>query len=144
MDRVDFTVPGTPLAWARARVLAKDGKPRFFTPPARLQYMNHVVMCAQTSLDWPSEPWDGPVYLEVRAVFPRPKRLMRRKDPDGEVWCVRKPDLDNLMKIVCDALTRAGLWRDDAQVAMVVVRKVWASKVAAPRLEVHAERMRAS
>jgi len=37
-----------------------------------------------------------------------------------------KPDVDNLVKLVLDALNRSGYWVDDAQVCEIATRKVYA------------------
>jgi Holliday junction resolvase RusA-like endonuclease len=54
----------------------------------------------------------APVFLEVLFYFPRPKRLLNYAMYPHTV----KPDSDNLMKAVMDAITTAGVWKDDAQV----------------------------
>jgi Holliday junction resolvase len=46
----------------------------------------------------------------------------------------RKRDLDNLLKPTLDALTSAGLWEDDAQIADLRIVRMFPSE--APRLEV--------
>jgi crossover junction endodeoxyribonuclease RusA len=33
------------------------------------------------------------------------------------------PDLDKLVRCICDALTDAGVWKDDAQVCVLVAAK---------------------
>lgn len=33
------------------------------------------------------------------------------------------PDLDKLVRCICDAITDAGLWRDDAQITSIIARK---------------------
>jgi crossover junction endodeoxyribonuclease RusA len=40
---------------------------------------------------------------------------------------VVRPDLDKLVRAVLDALSEAGVWRDDAQVVSVVARKAYGS-----------------
>lgn len=41
----------------------------------------------------------------------------------------QKPDVDNLVKLVLDRITRSKLiWRDDSQVAYLTVAKYWADK----------------
>jgi len=43
-------------------------------------------------------PLDGPLRVIVRFYLPRPKRLMRRKDPSGPIPHTSRPDIDNLWK----------------------------------------------
>jgi Holliday junction resolvase RusA-like endonuclease len=53
-----------------------------------------------------------PVFLELVFYFSRPKRLLHcRVYPH-----TAKPDEDNLQKAVMDAMTDAGVWKDDALV----------------------------
>lgn len=85
---------------------------------------------------WRSAPLDEAVYVEVDAVFSRPKRLLRKKDPEGRMWHLGKPDIDNILKSTLDALVMAGVIRDDTQVCTVVGKKYWASKSEGPGLDV--------
>jgi Holliday junction resolvase RusA-like endonuclease len=62
----------------------------------------------------------GPVSLGVR--FDMPTREPGRW---GKPHAMR-PDADNLLKLVMDCLTRAGVWGDDCQVVAVQCYKVWA------------------
>lgn len=65
---------------------------------------------------------DGPVRLAVTFFLPRPKshygtrRGERYLKPSAPMWVAKKPDLDKLCRATCDALTAAGVYRDDAQV----------------------------
>jgi len=43
------------------------------------------------------------------------------------MYCQAKPDIDNLLKSTMDALSQAGVWRDDAQVVAVVASKRYES-----------------
>lgn len=79
--------------------------------------------------------FEGPCGLSASFLFTRPKghyRTGRFADllrEDAPVWPVAKgkDDLDKLLRAVCDALTIAGVWGDDSQVAEFgQVRKGWA------------------
>jgi len=65
----------------------------------------------------PGEPYEGPIRLSCMFYLKRPKRLMRKKDPEGPIRCRSKPDLTNLLKGLEDILTRIGMWVDDAHVS---------------------------
>jgi Holliday junction resolvase RusA-like endonuclease len=65
----------------------------------------------------------GPVHVDIVFIFPRPKHhyrtgrnahLLRDTAPTLHT---HKPDVDKLLRSTFDALTTAGVWKDDAQVA---------------------------
>lgn len=85
---------------------------------------------------------DEPVRLVVRAFQCRPKRLMRRCDPDGPMLWTSTPDADNVAKNVMDGL--AAFWRDDALVCELAVSKRYHAKDGRPRIEVEVHRMGAA
>lgn len=89
---------GAPVSKARARWNQKMR--RFYTPGHSME--------AQEALSWRfreilrgQPPFLGP--MAIVAVFYRPNR--------------QRIDVDNLMKLVMDAATKARVWRDDCQVA---------------------------
>lgn len=59
-----------------------------------------------------ASPLDGP--LRVRMVFTLPKPASAPKK--RRTWPDRKPDVSKLARSTEDALTDAGLWKDDARV----------------------------
>jgi Holliday junction resolvase RusA-like endonuclease len=61
----------------------------------------------------------GPVSLTVVFFFYAPEK--RRREPPHAA----KPDIDNLVKPVMDALKGAGVYKDDCQVCAVYARKHW-------------------
>lgn len=63
-------------------------------------------------------PLEGALHLSATFVLPRPKSAPKRR-----VWPVVKPDADKLLRALCDALTDAGAWIDDAQVVAMHVEK---------------------
>ena len=67
----------------------------------------------------PVAPARGGVALVVKWCFPRGGHA------DGE-YRVTKPDVDNIQKLLMDCMTAVGFWKDDAQVASLVVEKFWA------------------
>ena len=81
--------------------------------------------------DDPTWPITGPVTVRVTFTFTRPKshyrtgrnrHLLRDQAP---TWPAGKPDIDKVLRSTLDALSDAGVWRDDAQVVRVVMAKVY-------------------
>ena len=111
-------VTGTPKAQPRAKATSMrlpNGKimTRMYTPTTAKEWKK-AIACAALGHS-PPEPLAGPIKLVVHFFLPRPKRLCRKKDPDGAVRQIVKPDLDNLEKAVLDALTGT-FYLDDCQV----------------------------
>jgi Holliday junction resolvase RusA-like endonuclease len=65
---------------------------------------------------------EGPVSVQVVFTFDRPKSAPKSRP----CWPITRSsgDLDKLQRALFDALTDAGVWRDDSQVIDVRARKV--------------------
>lgn len=132
----DFTVVGTPKAQPRPRAFARKDKAgdtivRMYEAGTAESWKGGIAVSSAPHL--PKDPLDGPLKVEIDFFLPRPKRLMRKKDPEGEVLAPKKPDRDNLEKAVLDAMSNIGWWHDDAQVCCGEVRKLYHSKHGRPR-----------
>lgn len=60
---------------------------------------------------WHEPPLTGGVQLEFEFVMPRPVSAPKTSTPPA----IKRPDWDKLSRAVCDALTSAGVYRDDSQ-----------------------------
>ena len=72
----------------------------------------------------------GPVKVWINADFRIPKSVSKRKREAmvaGHIRPTRKPDADNIAKVVCDALNGLA-WHDDSQVVMLHVEKRFAEE----------------
>jgi Holliday junction resolvase RusA-like endonuclease len=103
---------------------------RVYTPAETRRWETTLAMMAAERL--PEVVLEGPLRVDVLAVLPRPKRLLRKSDPDGLLWAPAKPDTDNVVKALLDALK--AFWRDDAQVVELVAHKVYAERDGRPRM----------
>jgi Holliday junction resolvase RusA-like endonuclease len=83
------------------------------------------------------KPIIGPIAVQVWFYMPRPKGhygtganadKLRAKAPKHHTV---RPDTSKLWRCVEDALTTAGVWRDDAQVVDQSVRKMYADEAEA-------------
>lgn len=71
---------------------------------------------------------DRPLRVALVSVVHRPKHLRRKKDPAARIPCTTRPDADNYLKAVLDAISATGLWVDDARVVDCRTVKVYAAK----------------
>jgi Holliday junction resolvase RusA-like endonuclease len=70
------------------------------------------------------EAIDGAVQINITFFMPRPKSM---KDTGCFIPHIKKPDADNLLKAVMDALTDIKVWRDDCLVFAPFVIKQYAT-----------------
>ena len=130
MDTITLTIPGVPIAQPRQRHRTYQVGARTCT--ANYTPSKHPVQQwkATVAIAWSDacdhEPLNGPVRLEVLFVAPRPQRLLTRAWRHVLVWHEKKPDLDNLLKALKDALTGLA-WRDDSQVCQCYCEKRYAN-----------------
>ena len=132
---VHFTIPGEPQGKARPRVVrGKDGRAHTYTPEKTAQYeaLIRKEYRRQGGVRFP----DGSglaVYLSVRCAVPKSASKQRRAAMlAGELLPMKKPDLDNIAKAICDALNGTA-YRDDAQVVELYAEKRWDES---PRVDV--------
>ena len=120
---VRLTIPGKPFGKQRHRS-TKQG--HTYTPTKTVNYETQIK--ERFAACYPGfAPMEGPLLIDIRAYFPIPKstskkqaELMRR----GEVFPTKKPDFDNISKVVGDALN-ALAYRDDCQVVSARVDKLY-------------------
>lgn len=77
----------------------------------------------------------GAVEIVVNAWFPRPKSKMWKRKPMPAYRHTSKPDADNVLKAVLDALNGIA-WVDDAQIVTATVRKFVCCGASSPRVEI--------
>lgn len=134
--RAEFTIPGEPVAKARARIvpLMKDGKAVMgaggrpimtkYTPEKTVIYENLVRLAAERASAG-TPPSRGALRLTVAAVFTIPGSWSGKKQRASVGAPVTKrPDLDNVVKAIKDGCNGV-LWRDDCQVAALIATKTF-------------------
>jgi Holliday junction resolvase RusA-like endonuclease len=110
----DFFISGAPKAQPRPR-MTKTG--HVYTPDSAKLWKEIVssefIMRRQPLIT-------NPVRLTVNFFFPVPKKM---KNVSDYLPHVAKPDADNLVKAVMDAMTDTGVWSDDSLVYSSIVEK---------------------
>ena len=133
-----FTLYIAPKSQGRPRMgRPTTGKPLVFTDKHTRHFETMVAFRARQHIKTPI--LDGPIRLNLLIVLPRPKRLMRKKDPEGLVWAPKRPDRDNIEKAITDGLKSC--FRDDAQICAGESLKVYAEKNGVARIVISIERI---
>jgi Holliday junction resolvase RusA-like endonuclease len=130
---IQFTVYAEPVAQGRPRFTTTGGHVKAYDPARSREYKQYIRLVA--SQHKPEKPFEGPLCLVVDVYRAIPKSFSRKKRQqaiDGVLRPTTKPDSDNYLKAVKDALKQV-MWADDSQVVDVRVRK-WYSET--PRIEV--------
>lgn len=127
-----WCIPGEPIGQGRPRACVIGGRARMYTPKKSDSWCGRAVEIL--ACHWDGGPSSAPVMVTIDAVFSRPKRLLRRKDPDERILHACKPDADNVAKACLDALSKSGVIRDDALVCALLVRKWYAARDEGPQV----------
>jgi Holliday junction resolvase len=127
---VEFSIPGQPQGKARARTVKNryTGKIVSYTPEKTVEYEEFIRWCymKETKVFFKNES----LAVEIKAYFEPPKQTSRKnreKMLRGEIKPTKKPDADNIAKVVCDALNKVA-YTDDTQICTLVVQKEYAEE----------------
>lgn len=115
-------IPGQPVA---------KGRPRFanghaYSPKLSQRWEQSAAFQIQSIIGSPR--YACPMKLEVTAYFHRPLKMNAKKYSTNRIHHTSRPDADNVLKAVCDALTLAGVVKDDSVLNHVVLTKYYAAK----------------
>lgn len=113
--QITFTVPGPMRGKGRPRF----GNGRTYTDSKTMTAEAFVRACALDAM--PDAPLDVAVSLDIeitKAVPASWTKTRRQRALSGALAATGKPDLDNVVKLVGDALNGI-IWRDDSLVASV-------------------------
>ena len=132
---ITFHIPAVPDAQPRQRHAIIAGHVRNYTPARHPVNAFKAAMQLALRDAYDGPPLDGPLYLDVIFVLPRRAVDTRKTKPNPRLMHPRKPDVDNLLKSLKDALTGLA-WRDDSQVSTVHAVKCYASGNEQPHVEV--------
>jgi Holliday junction resolvase RusA-like endonuclease len=135
--KIEFTIPGEPCAKGRPRMgRSKSGFAVAYTPEKTRTREGVIASIAMDAMKG-REPFTGPVSVSILAYLGIPKSWPKKRIADPDTWGrpTKKPDADNLLKLVTDALNGIG-YKDDSQIVTVLCAKFWASN---PRTDIWIE-----
>lgn len=120
---IQITVYGTPAPqgskngraiWRKGENGAREftGKIAMHESSKKVKPWRQDVKAAALAVRNGAEPIDGPIVVRMVFTMPKPLSAPKRK----RTYPDKKPDLSKLARSTEDALTEAGIWRDDARV----------------------------
>lgn len=130
---VKFTILGEPKGKGRPRFCRNTG--HAITPKDTVNYetlvhMEYVAQCEEFRF-----PDDAMLDMRIRTYYSIPKSASKKKRAAmiiGEIRPTKKPDMDNVVKIIADSLNQVA-YRDDTQIVDCQCRKFYSDN---PRVEV--------
>jgi len=132
--RIKIEIPGVPIAKARPK-FARRGRLTVAYDPQEKEKRVWVNM-AKILID---EKLEGPLFLKAYFCMPRAKSHYGTGKNSGKLkksapqHHVKKPDLDNMIKWVCDCLNGIA-YHDDAQIIQIMSAK-WYSDFPCTQIE---------
>lgn len=133
---IRFTVPGEPKGKARPRIFNQDGKTHATNTQGTLNYENLVKWVLTNTQEF--NQLTGPIEAYITAYFKMPKSMSKRDRQlveEDKLFPTKKPDGDNIAKIILDACNSIAYY-DDAYVTDTYVFKRYAKSGEEPRVEV--------
>lgn len=117
---IKFTVP-----FVKAKQRPRFGQGRAYTPKETIHYENEIAeawksACLKAFGTVLTIPKGASVHVNAMFFRPLPKSRPKRIEEEPDI---QKPDIDNLMKLVFDGLSRAPAWQDDSQVTWMNATK---------------------
>ncbi len=133
MDKVKFTVLGEPKGKGRPRFSTQTG--RAFTPKQTVNYetlvhTEYMVQCK--GFRFPDDAMLDMRILAYYSVSKSGKKKEKALKLANVIRPTKKPDMDNVVKMVADALNQVA-YKDDTQIVDCQVRKFYSEQ---PRIEV--------
>jgi len=129
-----FTIMGNPVAKGRPKFARRGAFMSAYTPEKTVNYENLVKHAFLEKYE--ANPIEDPLVVKISAYFPPlsswPKSRKGVLTSGMLIPVIKKPDVDNLQKIVLDALNQLA-YKDDSQVFSILCVKYYSET---PRVEV--------
>lgn len=120
-------VSGPPRGKQRPRMCRINGRSVTYTPRQTTEY-EKLVRASYTEASKVKFPKDKPLEISILALFPIPQHASKKLKKlmlKGDILPTKKPDSDNVIKVILDALNGVA-YHDDRQVCRVYFEKMYA------------------
>ncbi|MCI9292965.1 MAG: RusA family crossover junction endodeoxyribonuclease [Erysipelotrichaceae bacterium] len=135
-----FTVSGKPMGKQRPKATIRGHHAGVYTPKETVAYERYVV--AMFLQAYPcARPLEGEIKGKIKAFYPIPQSTSKKRKTamlNGVIRPQVKPDLDNVEKIIYDALNGVA-YTDDSHITEMTISKYYSDE---PRVEIMIEEER--
>lgn len=135
MKQIKFSVPGQPFGKQRPKFSRAGQHVKTYTPNETVSYENLVKLMYSQVAKGRMFPDDSMLDVRVIAYYEIPKSTSKKKRRlmlEHKIRPTKKPDWDNIGKIICDSLNLVA-YHDDSAVVDAQVRKFYSEN---PRVDV--------
>ncbi|WP_211749909.1 RusA family crossover junction endodeoxyribonuclease [Paenibacillus sp. Marseille-Q4541] len=126
---ITFTVDIAPMGAVRMTQRSK------WEDPTAQRYLSYKRLIGYEARKHIQEPITTPIHAELHFYHPIPQSWAKKKQQqarEGDLSPITKPDIDNCVKGVFDALNKIA-WKDDNQVVSLTTFKHYSDE---PRIEI--------
>ncbi|ENY8941384.1 RusA family crossover junction endodeoxyribonuclease [Clostridioides difficile] len=131
--KVNFTIDGEPIGKERPRM--NSITKRTYTPNKTKDYENLIKWLYQSKVKY---HFTGYIKMTLRCYYSIAKsnsKKVKEQKRNNVLRPSKKPDIDNVVKIVADALNEIA-YKDDTQIVEVIASKYYSDR---PRVEIELE-----
>lgn len=132
-------LPGTPRPQGSLKIIQSHSTGRAFAKNSNSTVMHRNLVVGQLNGYWAGNtPLTCPVSVSLEFYFARPKshyrsgRFSDELKDSAPTLMVKTPDVDKTTRLCLDALTIAGVIKDDSQVFALRAEKRWIDKAEHP------------
>ena len=120
--KYQFEIKEKAIGKQRPRYSSKTG--RMYTPTKTSTFEEKVKWAFKSKYNIETEPSERPFKAKITAVFEPAKSLSKKKKEEllFKINYTKKPDADNIAKIILDSLNGL-VYKDDSQVTALLVLK---------------------
>ncbi len=135
MKSIKFSIPGQPFGKQRPKFSRAGDYVKTYTPGETVSYENMVKFMFREAAKGKMFKDGDMLDVRIIAYYEIPKSASKKKRGlmlEHKIRPAKKPDWDNIGKIICDSLNKVA-YRDDSAVVDAQVRKFYSEQ---PRVDV--------
>lgn len=135
IEQIRFTVLGNPFGKQRPKFARQGQFVQTYTPKETLLHEKRIAQVYENVANGRKFEKKAPLDIQITAYYPIPQSTSKKKRKEmleHKIRPVVKPDLDNVAKLIYDALNGVA-WHDDNAIVDTQIRKFYSEN---PRVDI--------